>query len=252
MTRLLGAAETALPAPLGVMTESLGRGAVAEITADLFGRGRRCAVLDEYAPGEPQWLLAELGDGRITGGCPAAKWRLSSCDPVMRRLSAPPLAADGTDLWRLLDATLFSPSAQIHITEAGEAAWLSRDSGDSHTLPDWLRPRDRSFLLTGWLSEAGYSRTLDGAAPFSIGRELSGTTACHPVAWQDFDVPPDPAADRTEQERSRGAGSWIRVREYWAEDPFTGAAGVAFHRLTGYHAGSKPTAPIGLDGPDDR
>jgi hypothetical protein len=247
-------------APVGVETAAIDEAGVRGVLVDLFEEGRRCRLLDRYAPGEPQWLLAELGDGRITGGCPERYWRLSCDDPSTAPVSAPPLAADGSDAWRLLDAVVFSPSAQVHVGEAAEAAWLSRDAPDTDGLPAWLRPRDRSFLLVGWRGggapQAGGdpargSRTLLGPIPFSIGRELSGTTAAHPVSWQDFDVERRPAPGGADPRTPTSVGSWISVREYWAEDRATGAVGVAQHRLTGYHAGPKPTAPLGLDELDD-
>ncbi|GAA4952282.1 hypothetical protein GCM10023224_41270 [Streptomonospora halophila] len=242
------------PEPCGVVTASLGPQAAAAVLDDLFRHGRRSAVLDEHAPGEPQWLLAELGDGRITGACPRGTWRLSCADPQTLRLSAPPLDPDGSDAWRLLGADLFSPSAQLRIGEGAEGAWLSRDADGADRLPPWLLPRDRSFLLTGWRAGPRSSRDLDGEIRFSIGRELSGTTACHPVRWQDFDVA-EPAPDAAAPASAAGGvpdavGTWISVREYWAEDSETGAVGVAFHRLTGYHAGPKPTPPVGLDAAD--
>ncbi|MFC4563226.1 hypothetical protein ACFO4E_15280 [Nocardiopsis mangrovi] len=242
------------PAPLGVHSAALADDQAGQVIAELFGCRSRSTLLDAYAPGEPQWLLAELGDGRITGGCPGEIWRFSGDDPETAALSAPLLAPDRGDAWRLLDAVLFSPSAQIHIAEGAEAAWVSHDSADAAALAPWLRPRDRSFLLTGWRARPGsanrHSRTLDGDIPFSIGRELSGSTACHPVTWQDFEVEWPTAASGTDQRTPVSAGSWVSVREYWAEDPVTGAVGVAFHRLTGYHAGPKPTAPLGIDEPD--
>lgn len=239
-----------LPEPRGADTVSLGEEAAATVIGDLFGRGRRAGALQELAPGEPQWLLAELGDGRITGACPQHAWRLSCTDPQMAPLSAPPLDPAGTDAWRLLSAVVFSPSAQIHIGEAGEGAWATRDSDDAGSLPPWLQPRDRSFLLTGWRAGHRSSRDLGGAVPFSIGRELSGTAACHPVGWHDFDISGG-TASAAAAAVPPAVGSWLSVREYWAEDSETGAVGVAFHRLTGYHAGPKPTPPVGLGTADD-
>ncbi|MBV2365589.1 hypothetical protein ACFPZ0_02750 [Streptomonospora nanhaiensis] len=244
------------PGPRGADTAALGPGTARAVLADLFGAApaRRCAALDHYAPGEPQWLLAEFGDGRITGACPAGEWRLSSADPHTAGLSAPAPAPDLSDAWRLLGAWVFSPSAQIHIAEAAEDSWLTRDSADLGDLPDWLRPRDRSFLLAGWHSGPRASRDLGGAIPFSIGRELSGTTACHPVSWRDFDIAPAAAACGGAAQEPAAVGSWLSVREYWGEDPATGAVGVVLHRLTGYHAGAKPTPPHrdALDSSADR
>ncbi|MUL43828.1 hypothetical protein FZ103_22125 [Streptomonospora sp. PA3] len=239
------------PEPCGALTVALGADAAAAVLADLFGHGRRSAALEARAPGEPQWLLAELGDGRITGACPGGAWRLSCDDPWTARLSAPPLDPGGSDAWRLLGAAVFSPSAQIHIGEGAEAAWATRDSDDADTLPPWLRPRDRSFLLTGWRAGPRASRDLGGEIPFSIGRELSGATACHPVRWQDFGIAAGAEAPGAAAPVPTAVGTWLSVREYWAEDSRTGAVGVAFHRLTGYHAGAKPTPPVGLDAADD-
>ncbi|MDA0566374.1 hypothetical protein LG943_18935 [Streptomonospora sp. S1-112] len=252
LTTVPAAAAAPPPDPRGARTAALGRSAAHAVLADLFAAApaRRCAALDRHAPGEPQWLLAEFGDGRITGACPRQRWRLSSADPETADLSAPPPAPDLSDTWRLLGAWVFSPSAQIHIGEAAEDAWLTGDAPDLDSLPDWLRPRDRSFLLAGWHSGPRASRDLGGAIPFSIGRELSGTTACHPVSWQDFDiVPAAPGAAEPAE-----VGSWLSVREYWGEDPVTGAVGVVLHRLTGYHAGAKPTPPrrAAPDTPADR
>lgn len=235
------------PEPRGAHTRRLGPETVAALLGDLFRHGRRSSALEAQAPGEPQWLLAELGDGRISGACPRGAWRLSCDDPQTARLSAPPLDPGGADAWRLLGAAVFSPSAQIHIGEGAEEAWATRDSADIGELPPWLRPRDRSFLLAGWHAGPRSSRDLDGDIPFSIGRELSGATACHPVNWHDFDI----AATTEGASAAATVGTWLSVREYWAEDPETGAVGVAFHRLTEYRAGPKPTPPVGLDAADD-
>ncbi|QBI55012.1 hypothetical protein [Streptomonospora litoralis] len=239
------------PDPCGAVTSPLAPETAASVLAELFGEGRRSTDLDAQAPGEPQWLLAELGDGRITGACPRDTWRLSCTDPQTARLSAPPPDPAGSDGWRLLSAVVFSPSAQIHIGEGGEGAWATRDSADIGSLPPWLRPRDRSFLLSGWHAGPRSSRDLGGDIPFSIGRELSGTTACHPVSWQDFGIDPDGEATAAAGGVPAPVGCWLAVREYWAEDSETGAVGVACHRLTGYRSGSKPTPPVGLDAVDD-
>ena len=188
------------------------------------------------APG-PQWLLAELGDGRITGACPRNRWRRSDRPPTAH-LSAPSLDVD-TDRWRILEVLVFAPHAQIRIGEAAEAGWLGRDVLED--LPEWLRPRDRSFLLHGWNGSA-YSHTLDTRVPLSVTEEPSGTRAVLPVPWTDFSGRPRPlpGSERTALEST---GTWLTVREYWASDPATGAVGVAFHRLTGMRAGTKPTGP---------
>ncbi|GAA4913425.1 hypothetical protein [Streptomonospora salina] len=235
------------PEPCGARTDPLGPGEAVALVGDLFRHGRRSSALESLAPGEPQWLLAELGDGRITGACPRDTWRLSCTDPQTARLSAPPLDPGGADAWRLLGAAVFSPSAQIHIGEGAEGAWATRDSDDVGRLPPWLAPRDRSFLLAGWRAGPRSSSDLGGDIPFSIGRELSGATACHPVSWQDFDA----SAGTQDAPAPAAVGTWLRVREYWAQDPETGAVGVAHHRLTAYSAGPKPTPPVGLDVADD-
>ncbi|RCV52451.1 hypothetical protein [Marinitenerispora sediminis] len=211
-----------LSAPHGVLVRELGDDEIAAAFADVFGEQRRCRVLDAVAPREPQWLLAEFGHGRITGGCPDETWRLSSTDQATQQLSAPTPAADRSDAWQLLEAIVFSPSAELRIGEGAERAWLSRDAEDVGRLPSWLQPRDRWFLLLGGtVTQLPESRP--GIGPLCIATDRSGSTAVHPVEWQA----PEPDGEK-------GYGSWLTVREYWAEDPATGAVGVVFHRLTGF------------------
>ncbi|MGW5876952.1 hypothetical protein ACWFMI_10450 [Nocardiopsis terrae] len=229
------------PAPAGVDVGPLPPEGVEEVLTDVFVRGERCRVLDAAGPpgtrGGPQWLLAEFGDGRITGSCPSGRWRRSDAPPTAH-LSAPSLDPR-TDRWRVLEVLVFGPHAQIRLGEGADAGWVATDApGD---LPEWLRPRDRSFLLQGWVGDAD-SRTLEGEVPLSVTREPSGAEAVLPVAWTGFS-----GRLRTLPEQGRGAlestGTWLTVREYWACDPVTGAVGVAFHRLTGVCAGTKPTGP---------
>lgn len=229
------------PAPAGVDIRSLSPERIDEVLTDVFVRGDRCRALDAAGPpgtsGGPQWLLAELGDGRITGACPGERWRRSDAPPTAH-LSAPSLDPM-TDRWRVLEVLVFGPHAQIRLGEGAVSGWISADTvGD---LPEWLRPRDRSFLLQGWTG-AAHSRTLEGRVPLSVTREPSGTEAVLPVAWTDFSGRPRslPGRGRTALEST---GTWLTVREYWAADPVTGAVGVAFHRLTGLSAGAKPTGP---------
>lgn len=236
------------PVPAGLSVHSLTTDEIDEVLADVFLHGSRCRLLDTGTgelpgvPGAPQWLLAELGDGRITGSCSGRHWRRS--DQAVPDLSALPLDPS-TDRWRVLEVVVFAPHAQIRVGEAGTAAWLSAESPED--LPSWLRPRDRSFLLQGW---SGSSHTIDGEVPFAITEEPSGTRAALPVAWRDFTGRQRPeTGGRTALESS---GTWLTVREYWASDPETGAVGVAFHRLTGMHTGIKPTGPEFDVGTGDR
>ncbi|MFC7330507.1 CRISPR-associated protein Csx19 [Marinactinospora rubrisoli] len=217
-----------LPAPHGVLVRELGDDEIAAAFADVFGEQRRCRVLDAVAPGERQWLLAEFGHGRITGGCPHEAWRLSSTEEATQQFSAPTPAADRSDAWQLLEAVVFSPSAELRIGEGAERAWLSRDADDVDRLPPWLQPWDRSFLLLGGtVTQIPASRPDVG--PLCIAEDRSGSTAVHPVEWRN----PAPGG-------KKGYGSWLTVREYWAEDPATGAVGVVFHRLVGYTCDSEP------------
>lgn len=227
------------PTPAGLSVHRLTDDQIDEVLAEVFLHGTRCRLLDTAdeeppgASGTPQWLLAELGDGRITGSCPGHHWRRS--DRAAPDLSAPSLDPR-TDRWRILEVLVFAPHAQIRVGEGGTAAWISADA-PGH-LPAWLRPRDRSFLLQGW---KGSSRTLEGDIPFAVTEEPSGTRAALPVAWRDFAGRQRPVpGGRTALE---SLGTWLTVREYWASDPETGAVGVAFHRLTGMRTGAKPTGP---------
>ncbi|PWV46007.1 hypothetical protein [Nocardiopsis sp. L17-MgMaSL7] len=226
------------PDPVGVDVRRLSERTIDEVLDDVFVRGRRCRALDAAGPpGGPQWLLAELGDGRITGSCPHARWRRSD-EPPTGHLSAAPVDPD-TDRWRILEVLVFGPHAQIRLGEGTEAGWISTDAPGRP--PDWMRPRDRSLLLQGW-SGPQASRTLKGPVAFSVTREPSGSEAVLPVAWTDFSgrVRPLPEPGRGALEST---GTWLTVREYWAADPVTGAVGVAFHRLTGLASGRKPTGP---------
>ncbi|WP_431869417.1 hypothetical protein [Nocardiopsis eucommiae] len=221
------------PAPVGVDVRPLSEDEVDGVLDDVFVRGRRCRALDAAGPPDgPQWLLAELGDGRITGACPEWRWRRSDAPPT-EHLSAPSLDP-GADRWRVLEVLVFGPHAQIRLGEGAEEGWVGTDAPERP--PEWLRPRDRSFLLQGW-GGPEFSRTLEGRVPLAVTREPSGTEAVLPVAWTDFSglIRPQGALEST--------GTWLTVREYWAADPVTGAVGVAYHRLTGLTSGSKPTGP---------
>ncbi|PDP87742.1 hypothetical protein CQJ94_10280 [Glycomyces fuscus] len=230
------------PRPHGLTVRRLTPAQVDGVLDDVFVRGVRCRLLDTGtpdvpgAPDRPQWLLAELGDGRVTGACPGPRWRRSD-QPPTADLSVPP--PDGAaDRWRVLEVLVFGPHAQIRLGEGAEAGWISADAPGA--LPEELRPRERSLLLQGW-NGASHSRTLEGGVPLSVTREPSGTRAVLPVAWTDFSGRLRPApGGRTALEST---GTWLTVREYWAQDPATGAVGVAFHRLTGMRSGVKPTGP---------
>ncbi|GAB3715431.1 hypothetical protein [Nocardiopsis oceani] len=238
------------PAPAGVTVRPLPPERIDEVLADVFVRGDRCRALDAAGPagasGGPQWLLAELGDGRITGSSPDGRWRRSDSPPT-EHLSAPSLDP-ATDRWRVLEVLVFGPHAQIRLGEEAVSGWVSADAPGP--LPAWLRPRDRSFLLQGWTGTA-HSRTLEGDVPLSVTREPSGTEAVLPVAWTDFSGRPRPLPERG-RSALESTGTWLTVREYWAEDPVTGAVGVVFHRLTGLCAGAKPTGPEFEVGTGDR
>lgn len=229
------------PAPVGVDVRALSAAVIDEVLDDVFVGARRCRALDAAGPpgtsGGPQWLLAELGDGRITGACPGDRWSRSDTPPT-EHLSAPSLDP-GTDRWRVLEVLVFGPYAQIRLGEGAESGWVSTEGQGG--LPEWLRPRDRSFLLQGWAG-SDHSRTLEGDVPRSVTREPSGAEAVLPVAWTDFSgrLRPLPERGRSALEST---GTWLTVREYWAADPVTGAVGVAFHRFTGLRAGTKPTGP---------
>jgi hypothetical protein len=242
------------PRPAGLTVRALTGRQIDEVLHDVFTRSARCRLLDTGAdgvPGDPrgpQWLLAELGDGRVTGACPRDRWRRSDEEPTAH-LSAP--AVDpGTDRWRILEVLVFGPHAQIRLGEGAESGWISADAPGARADPgDPLRPRDRSFLLQGW-NGPDHSRTLPGAVPVAVTAEPSGSRAVLPVRWQDFSgrARPEPGG-RTALESS---GTWLTVREYWAADPATGAVGVAFHRLTGLRTGTKPTGPEFDAGTGDR
>ncbi|MET9710763.1 hypothetical protein ACFW3Z_11585 [Nocardiopsis alba] len=226
------------PAPFGVEVDRLGPEEVDGVLDDVFVHGRRCRLLDEVGavPG-PQWLLAELGDGRITGSCPGDRWRRSD-GPGTAHLSAPSLDPR-VDRWRILEVLVFSAHAQIRLGEAADTGWVAVDSAEEG--PEWLRPRDRSFLLQGWTGD-DHGRTLEGETPMAITREPSGNEAVLPAPWTapSGRLRHRPGSDRAALE---SRGTWLTVREYWAADPATGAVGVAFHRLTGVHNGTKPTGP---------
>ncbi|MBR8744485.1 hypothetical protein [Nocardiopsis sp. MG754419] len=237
------------PDPVGIRVDRLTSGQVDAVLTDVFVHGRRCRVLDEAAadvPPGPQWLLAELGDGRITGACPEDRWRRSD-QPPTAHLSAPPPDPD-TDRWRILEVLVFAPHAQVRLGEGAASGWIGVDTpGDP---PPWLRPRDRSFLLLGWAGSEP-RRAPETDAPISITREPSGTQAVLPVAWTDFSGRLR-ALSRPDRTALESTGTWLTVREYWAADPTTGAVGVAFHRLTGMCAGTKPTGPEFDVGTGDR
>lgn len=229
------------PGPHGLVVHRLTAAQVEDVLDDVMAHGVRCRVLDEGtgevpgAPGAPQWLLAELGDGRLTGVCPEHRWRRSDHPPTAALSAAPPGAVDR---WRVLEVLVFTPFAQIRLGEGAEAGWISADAPGP--LPEWLRPRDRSFLLQGW-NGPEYSRTLSGEVPLSVTGEPSGTRAVLPVGWADFSGRPRPEPGGRSALES--TGTWLTVREYWSSDPGTGTVGVAFHRLTGMRVGTKPTGP---------
>lgn len=233
------------PRPAGLTVRALTGRQIDEVLHDVFVRGVRCRLLDtgtDGLPGDPeapQWLLAELGDGRVTGACPHDRWRRSD-EESTAHLSAPALDP-GTDRRRVLEVLVFGPRAQIRLGEGAESGWISADSAGAPASPDDpLRPRERSFLLQGW-NGPDHSRTLPGAVPMSVTAEPSGSQAVLPVRRHDFSGRARPeTGGRTALEST---GTWLTVREYWASDPETGAVGVAFHRLTGLCTGTKPTGP---------
>lgn len=230
------------PRPAGLLVRPLSEDHIDEVLYDVFTRSARCRLLDTGAegvpgaPGAPQWLLAELGDGRLTGACPRDRWRRSDEAPTAH-LSAPALDPD-TDRWRVLEVLVFGPHAQIRLGEGAESGWISADAPGRVGEP--LRPRDRSFLLQGW-NGPEHSRTLPGEPSLSVTAEPSGSQAVLPVRWRDSSGRARPLpGGRSALESS---GTWLTVREYWAGDPATGTVGVAFHRLTGLYTGTKPTGP---------
>lgn len=298
------------PPPAGLLLHELTPGQLETVLEEVFARGVRCGLLDHPPPGitaragAPQWLVAELGDGRITGACLHERWRRS--DSEAAAWSAP--APGPQDRWRILEVLVFAPHAQIRLGEGGERGWLSADAPEP--LPAPLRPRDRAFLLRGhngpeyrrpirpafehqgpehglqapvqvtpgtgqgpqervqafpehtWAasdhhgSEEPVRSALarEEAAqrhhgrqeppPLTVTSEPDGTHAVLPLDPADTTGSTRPLSDgRT---LAHTAGSWLTVREYWAEDPATGAVGVAFQRLTGLHTGPDPTGP----GPD--
>ncbi|GAA3747584.1 hypothetical protein [Salinactinospora qingdaonensis] len=241
--------------PRGVRITELDHDTIAGVFADVFGQRRRCTALDALDPNAQQWLLAELGDTRITGGCSDGQWQLAYSNPQADRLSG-----EHGEAWRLLELVVFSENAQIRIGEVAEFGHSAvEDRAESEALPSYLKPRDRSFLLLGTETKPHRDKVA-GGPPMTWGREPSGSWVLHPLPhadWKDFGV-----TRPTRQEREQGRtpvsrGSWLCLREYWAQDETTGAVHVAFHRLTGYHAGDKPAtslptqAPSALDQGDD-
>lgn len=260
------------PPPAGLLLHELTPGQIETVLEEVFARGVRCGLLDHPPPGvpahagAPQWLVAELGDGRITGSCPHKRWRRS--DSEAAAWSAP--VPGPKDRWRILEALVFTPHVQIRLGEGGERGWLSADAPE--LLPVALRPRDRAFLLRGH-NGPEYRRAIrsasahDGlrerrqaapereeAAPrhhgpqepplLTVTSEPDGTRAVLPLEPADTTGTTRPLGDGRTLAHTTGA--WLTVREYWAEDPATGAVGVAFHRLTGLQVGPDPTGP----GPD--
>ncbi|WP_017610592.1 hypothetical protein [Nocardiopsis xinjiangensis] len=254
------------PPPAGLLLHELTPGQVETVLEEVFTLGVRCGLLDHPPTGvpvradAPQWLVAELGDGRITGACPRERWRRS--DPEAAASSAP--APGPGDRWRILEVLVFTPHVQIRLGEGGERGWLSADAPEP--LPAPLRPRDRAFLLRGHngpeyrrpvrcapgLQDAfrsgpeapGTGHGLQEPPPLTVTSEPDGTRAVLPLEPADTIGTTRPLGDgRT---LARTSGAWLTVREYWAEDPATGAVGVAFHRLTGLLTGSDPAGP----GPD--
>lgn len=263
------------PPPAGLILQELTPDQIDTVLEEVFGRGVRCALLDRPPIGPPatgpaapavspaptgrgapapapQWLLAELGDGRITGSCPARTWNRS--DTAAPTLSAPALdpAPGADDRWRILEVLVFTPHAQIRLGEGAERGWVSADAPGP--LPPPLRPRDRAFLLRG--HNGGEHRrplarpTSPDTAPLTATSEPDGTRAVLPLAPVDATASTRRLVDgRT---LAHSAGSWLSVREYWAEDPETGAVGVAFHRLTGFRTGPDPTGPAPDPGTGDQ
>lgn len=238
------------PPPAGLLLHELTPGQIETVLEEVFTRGVRCGLLDHppsgvpARAGAPQWLLAELGDGRITGACPQRRWRRSDPEAAASSASAP----GPKDRWRILEALVFTPHVQIRLGEGAERGWLSADAPE--LLPAPLRPRDRAFLLRGH-NGPEYRRPIRSAPghgpqgpPLTVTSEPDGTRAVLPLEPIDTTGTTRPLDDgRT---LALTAGTWLTVREYWAEDPATGAVGVAFHRITGLHTGPDPTGP----GPD--
>ncbi|WP_017614446.1 hypothetical protein [Nocardiopsis salina] len=240
--------------PAGLLVHELTPGQVDTVVEEVFVRGVRCGLLDRPPVGPPpttatpdaaapQWLP---GDGRITGSCPSRDWCRS--DIALPALSAPAPGPD--DLWRILEVLVFTPHVQIRLAEGAERGWISADAPGP--LPAPLRPRDRAFLLRG--HNGGDHRRPDRpasheTAPLTATSEPDGTRAVLPLDPVDATAAVRPlGAGRT---LAHSAGSWLTVREYWAEDPETGAVGVAFHRLTGFRTGADPTGPAPDPGTGD-
>lgn len=230
-------------APVGVTVRRLDTAEIDAVFDDVFVRGARCGLLDTGPPGPPgdpdapQWLLAELGDGRITGVCPRDRWHRSDGPGTADLSAAAPTAP--ADRVRVLEVLVFAAHAQIRIGEGGRSGWICADAPGE--VPPWLRPRDRSFLLQGWTGPE-HGRSPGEGVPLTVTAEPSGARAVLPVVWSDFSA----RVRRVRGGRAvaEGTGSWLTVREYWAQDPGTGTVGVAFHRLTGLSTGPKPTGPV--------
>ncbi|MBE2999711.1 hypothetical protein IDM40_13470 [Nocardiopsis sp. HNM0947] len=242
------------PPPSGLLLHELTPAQIDTVLDEVFDRGVRCGLLDRppigppapTGPAAPQWLLAELGDGRITGSCLSRTWHRSDTDAP--DLSAP--APGNADRWRILEVLVFTPHAQIRLGEGAERGWISADAPGP--LPAPLRPRDRALLLRG-RHGGEHRRPLRAAShdtpALTVTSEPDGTRAVLPLDPVDATAATRPLdGGRT---LAHSAGTWLTVREYWAEDPETGAVGVAFHRLTGFRTGPDPTGPAPDPGTGD-
>jgi hypothetical protein len=216
-------AVTLPPGPVGVAASALTPDEAAQVALTVLA-GQRSDNLDLPAG----WFIADLTDGRLTGHHHDGGW--TTGHHAFPDDTPTPLAADGSDLWRLLTLHVFDENRQVTIR------------GDQATLHGWhltevpipadthpaLDPRDRSFLIG---DQAGSATSNEGYTRIT---ERNGRLT----------VIPGPYTAPSTSSTAAGAastGTWLLIREYWAADPHTGAVAVHSYRYLAFTTGAQPT-----------
>ncbi|MDS1270691.1 hypothetical protein RIF23_10310 [Lipingzhangella sp. LS1_29] len=240
---------TDMTRPQGVEVHPLDGEDITRALDEVLGERRRCTALQELDPGTTQWVLAEFGDGRLTGVCRKGeeRWEWEFVGGRPPKGAGEPTGVD--DAWRLLEMTVFTWNAQVRVGEGAEYAHSARDT--AKPAKEYLHPSDRHLLLLGWRRDQDEKSAAEGRRREYIlpagpnqglvrAKELSGSEAVHPLRWDEWTDFKAERTPNTKPPRHTIHGSWLRVREYWAQDPTTGAVHVAFHRLAGYGSGPIP------------
>lgn len=205
-----------------------------QVLHHVFTTGQPIDHPDPAFTGTPQWLLADLTDGRIVGADHGHGW-IRSDQLTHHGPTTAPLHPDSDPTWRVWTIRIFNAAGQLLIrpTPNGYTGWYTTDP----TPPPenlTLHPRTRVFLL-GVDATATTVPTPDDTPPFTLLRERDGRQTLLPLPFQ----PATPAVD----DDHPAAGTWLSTREYFTADPATAAVGVTAHRYLDLTTGNHPGHP---------